>query len=121
MKHSKLVEAETEAKTDAQKTEEKENVITSNGTGVLIDFGDTEITTVTNTTDISTNDFHPHHFEQNDEEETFSEFSPSSAATAASSDIFKYCSYCKRSFGVHVIIKHETICGKLFRKKHFNV
>ena len=34
---------------------------------------------------------------------------------------FKCCSYCKRTFGGNVISKHETICGKLFRKKHFNV
>ena len=32
-----------------------------------------------------------------------------------------YCSYCKRTFGMSVIIKHEIICGKLYRKKHFNV
>ena len=31
------------------------------------------------------------------------------------------CSYCKRTFGANVILKHETICGRLFRKKHFNV
>ncbi|KAI2808720.1 hypothetical protein RDWZM_005927 [Blomia tropicalis] len=34
---------------------------------------------------------------------------------------FKCCSYCKRTFGANVIVKHETICGRLYRKKHFDV
>lgn len=31
------------------------------------------------------------------------------------------CSYCRRTFSELVILKHETICGRLYRKKNFNV
>lgn len=117
----KVVEIKVKPKPQKLEKENKPELekITTSVSNALINFDD--ITTTEN--------YHK------PEEDSFdnSAFSSSASSTSSSTnpailtsgpaddDIFKYCSYCKRSFGVHVIIRHETICGKLFRKKHFNV